>query len=623
MLFFDIETDGLLDTLSRVHCMTIIDEQGEVFKYPPSKVSIGVHKLQGALNHGEQIVGHNIIKFDIPALEKLFEDFKVTRSQRQYVVDTLVLSHLMYSDKKEEDSKLFRVGILPGQLIGSHSLKAWGYRLGELKGDYKDTHEDAWSSFNEDMMEYNVQDVRVTKKLYEYFKGYMNNYTEDSIILEHKAQWLMAKQENNGFTFDLSKAEELEHILRKKYAVLQAKLISIVPQYPYKIFIPKRDNKRLGYKAGVPIQKYKDFNPQSRQQLEWLITNHYGYKPNEEDLWEDDRLKVDEETFTYLKTAEDAPEELRNMAGVMEEYLMVAKRLGQLSDGKYGWLKMVQPDGRIHGTVNPCGTVTGRATHALPNVAQVPNSGSPYGKECRELFRVPDGWYEAGIDASGLELRCLAHYMYPYDNGAYAHEILNGDIHTANQEAAGLAERSQAKTFIYAFLYGAGDAKIGKVVHGTAADGKRLKKKFLEHTPALKSLREAVTNTLVFPKRHYQDAYRWKRTYLLGLDRRPLKVRSLHSALNLLLQSAGAVICKYWICRLEERLLALGLDHGKDFQYMAWVHDEVQIACRTKEIAETVCKEAAKAMTDSQNHYNFRVRLDVEGKVGKNWYDCH
>ena len=262
----------------------------------------------------------------------------------------------------------------------------------------------------------------------------------------------MSQQERNGFTFDVLAAQQLEIELRGKVADLDVTLRKIVPQVPDKIFIPKRDNKRLGYVAGVPIQRYKDFNPNSRQQIEWLFKNHYGYQPDNEELYEDERLKIDDITFKYIKADPKASDEVRSLAAVLEEYLMLNKRLGQLADGRYAWLEMVWPDGKIHGSVNPCGAVTGRATHSNPNVAQVPRVGTPYGKECRSLFKVPEGWTQAGIDACGLELRCLAHFMYPYDHGAYAHEVVHGDIHTANQMAAGLPERNQAKTFIYAFL---------------------------------------------------------------------------------------------------------------------------------------------------------------------------
>lgn len=619
MLFFDLEADNLFDKVTKVHCMTIIDsETNSVSSYRPSQIADGVARLQKALSEGQPICGHNIINYDLPVLSKLC-GLKVSYEQQKYCLDTLVLSRLIYGDIKDRDAGMLRAGKLPPKLYGSHSLKAWGYRLGELKGTYGE-QEDAWSEFSEDMLTYNVQDVVVTKKLYE--KLMSKGYPQAAIDLEHKAQWLMTKQEHNGFPFNVEAAQGLENQLRAKAADLDAKLRSIVPQIPDKIFIPKRDNKKLGYKAGVPIQRYKDFNPNSRQQIEWLITEHFGYVPKNKDLYEGDRLKVDDITFSFLKSAEDAPGTLRELAEVFEEYLMLNKRLGQLIDGRYGWLKMVKDDKRIHGTVNPCGAVTGRATHAAPNVAQVPAVGSPYGEECRRLFHAPKGWLEAGIDACGLELRCLAHFLYPYDGGAYAHEILTGDIHTANQKAAGLPERSQAKTFIYAFLYGAGDEKIGKIIHGDAKDGKRLKRKFLEQTPAIAKLKDSIKGVLV-EKEMYGKVIKWKRKYLKGLDGRPLKVRSLHSALNLLLQSAGALVCKYWICRLEERLIAKGLNHGTDFQFMAWIHDECQIGCRNKEIAEIVVAEAQEAMRDSQRHFKFRIQLDTDGKIGNNWCDCH
>lgn len=454
MLFFDIEANGLLDTVTQAHCMVIIDENNKVTKYRPSEVHLGAKRLLEAIREGEFICGHNVINYDLPVLTKLYpHDFKVPYALQGNVVDTLVLSRLIYGNIKDSDNGLLRTGKLPGKLYGSHSLKAWGYRLGELKGTYAEETADAWSHYSEEMLTYCIQDVVVTKKLYE--KLMSKNYPEAPIALEHQAQWLMAKQESNGFPFDVFAAQELEVSLRSRHATLDAILRQQVPLIPDKVFIPKRDNKTKGYVKGVPVQKYKDFNPNSRQQIEWLIKNHFNYTPDNEELFEEgtDRLKIDDITFGYLKTDKEAPEELRKLAGVFEEYLMLTKRLGQLSDGKYGWLKCVKADGRIHGTVNPCGAVTGRATHASPNVAQVPAVGSPYGKECRSLFKAPDGWFQVGVDASGLELRCLAHFMYPYDNGAYAHEILNGDIHTANQLAAGLPERNQAKTFILSLIH--------------------------------------------------------------------------------------------------------------------------------------------------------------------------
>lgn len=632
MLIFDIETNGLLDDVSVLHCMCIYDTETEkMLRFDPASAKDGVLLLQCALDNGKQICGHNIINYDIPALEKLYpKEFHVSYAQRQLVVDTLVLTRLIYSDIDTHDIGLMRKGVLPKTLYKSHKLMAWGYRLGVLKGTYGE-QEDAWAIYTTEMLDYNEQDVVVTKKLYE--RCCAKQYAPKAIELEHSIAWLMAQQERNGFPFDSLKAQELEVELRSRQAVIEAELVKAVPTVPDKVFVPKLDNKRLGYKAGVPIQKYKDFNPNSRKQIEYVVRTLFNYSPQNDDLYDIPdmeenidvskyRLKIDEETFKYITKDPEAPQELQHLAGLIEESLLLKKRLGQLADGKNAWLLSVKPDGKIHGRVIPNGAVSGRAAHSSPNVAQVPNAGSQYGKECRELFNA-GGWWQAGIDASGLELRCLAHFMYPYDNGEYAHEILNGDIHTKNQTAAGLPTRNNAKTFIYAFLYGAGDAKIGKIINGSASDGKRIKKKFLKETPAIRSLREAVQDALAIVERGRVS--QWKRHYIKGLDGRHLHVRSLHAALNLLLQSAGALICKKWIVRTEERLLDRGLQHGwdGDFCLMAWVHDEQQVACRTEEIAKIVVEEAQQAMRDTQEYFKFRVQLDTEGKIGKNWFDCH
>jgi DNA polymerase I-like protein with 3'-5' exonuclease and polymerase domains len=623
MLLFDIESNGLLEDMTVIHCLCISDGHKNIVRYGPDAVERGIKRLHNAIRSGEGICGHNIINFDIPAIQKLYPWFSIDRGQRKNIVDTLVMARLIYSNIGESDYGRYRAGKLPGTLIGSHKLAAWGYRLGVLKGTYAEDTEDAWAVFNEEMLDYNEQDVVVTECLYD--KLLEQKYSQTAIELEHKIAWLMAQQERNGFPFDVQGAIKLEGVLRARAAALDEKIRKMVPPIPDKVFIPKRDNKTLGYVKGVPIQRYKEFNPNSRQQIEYIICKHYGYLPDNVELYaEDGRLKMDEQTFKYLKGDKKAPKEVQVLAPLLEEQLMISKRLGQLADGSQAWLSHVKADGRIHGRVNPNGAVTGRATHSSPNVAQVPHNGAPYGKECRALFGVPKGWIQAGIDACGLELRCLSHFLYPYDEGKYAYEVVHGDIHTANQKAAGLEKRDTAKTFIYAYLYGAGDAKIGKIVGGDATEGKRLKKKFLAATPAIKNLRKAIEGVLV-KETYHGKITRWKRHYLKGLDGRLLHVRSIHSALNLLLQSAGALVCKYWIVRTEERLLDRGLKHGweGDFALMAWIHDEQQVACRTRQIAEIVVQEAQLAMRDTQAFFNFRCQLDTEGIIGHNWEECH
>lgn len=633
MLVFDIETNGLYQDVTQLFCITILDTRNNEYKqYSEDHCTKGVLWLYEQWQQGEMVVGHNIINYDLPVLAKLYSWFKITQELKDNTVDTLVLSRLIFSHLEDTDAALMRKGTLPKKLYKSHSLKAWGYRLGELKGTYGDAP-DAWEKFTPEMLDYNKQDVVVTKCLYDYLAA--KHYPQGAVDLEHAVAWLMSKQEKNGFPFDKEKALVLEEELRSRAGELKAEMVKIVPAYPDKIFIPKRDNKRLGYKAGVPVQKYKEFNPNSRQQIEWLIRTHYNFEPSNPDCYDiaddttplhDCRLKIDEESLHMMQNELGDNNQLSKILKDIEELLMLNKRLGQLADGKNAWLSMIDTDGLIHGSVIPNGAVSGRATHSRPNVAQVPHVGSPYGKECRELFNSGD-WYQAGIDACGLELRCLAHFMYPYDAGKYAHTILNGDIHTMNQKAAGLPTRNDAKRFIYAFLYGAGDEKIGKLIGEDSKAGKKIKNKFLDATPAIAALRHAVENALVYPA-DYSHGFRkqkWKRHYLLGLDKRHLHVRSVHSALNLLLQSAGALVCKKWIVLTEKRLLARGFKHGwdGDFALMAWIHDEQQIACRTKEIAEIVVEEAQKAMRDTQAFFNFRVQLDTEGIIGKNWADCH
>lgn len=572
----DIETNGLLDTVTKFWCAWIYDSDTQEYKgYKALDEYIDALNVYGT--SGYNLVFHNGIKYDVPCLKRLSgKDFVF--DPRDCVVDTLVYARLVWSNIKDLDMGLIRSGRLPKELFGSHSLKAYGYRMRELKGTYGET-EEAWDSFSEEMYKYNHQDVVVTKMLFDKLMG--KGYPWEAVQLEHDIAWVMAKQERNGFVFDKDKAVALYSKLAGRRDELTKELQDSVPPLltGYKTY--KRDNAKRGIKAGVQYPVYEAFNPNSRQQIAKVLIEQ-GWEPQE--VTDTGLPKVDEET---LKTAMNIP-----MTSKILELLLLNKRIGQLAEGSNAWLKLMKedPDGyiRIHGSVNPNGAVTGRATHSYPNVAQVPAGRSPYGEECRSLFRVPTGWYEAGIDASGLELRCFAHFLYPYDHGEYVNEILNGDIHTHNQKMAGLPTRDNAKTFIYGFLYGAGDAKIGEIVGGSSADGKRLKEKFFQSVPAIKQLRQDIERTLItssewiggahkvkWRKRWHPDSPQLEITHcVLGLDRRVIYVRSEHSALNALLQSAGALICKKWMCLVEENMRKAGYKHGwdGDFALMAWVH---------------------------------------------------
>lgn len=707
MLVSDIEANNLLEKVTQFHCGVIYDySTDEYVSYRPWDFSAYLDALEAEVARGGLIVFHNGHKYDAPVLTKLAK-LQLNREfhlPRENVVDTLVLSRLLYANIKDSDMALLRSGKLPGKRFGSHALEAWGYRLGEMKGEYKDDFKKLleeqgedyvdgaeWISFNEPMMDYNVQDVVVTKVLLEkllsdahyfpeglefYTHAYSSNHqfwTEscEAVWLEHRAAWLLAKQERNGFPFNTKAIEELYVELAGRRSELLQTLTDTFgtwyqPKGGTELFLHPRTGKPLGkyprvkypkqgaiykkpknkaqregrepceldtrdYVEGAPYTPVEHvvFNPSSRDHIA-LKLKEAGWVPTE--FTEKGAPKVDDEVLEHVRVED--PEKQRCI-DLIKEYLMIQKRIGQAAEGDKAWLRYVQEDGKIHGSVNPNGAVTGRATHSFPNLGQVPGVRSPYGEPCRAAFGAEhhlDGltgkpWVQAGIDASGLELRCLAHFMSKYDDGAYADVILNGDIHTVNQTAAELPTRDNAKTFIYGFLYGAGDEKIGQIVGAGKERGKELKKKFLENTPAIAALREGIQQTLVESSRWVagEQKVKWKRRWIKGLDGRKVHVRSPHAALNTLLQSAGALICKLWIVETEELLLKAGLKHGwdGDFAYMAWVHDEIQVACRTQEIAQQVIDTAQQAMRNVGEHFKFRCRLDTEGKMGPNWAVCH
>lgn len=584
-LAFDIETNGLLDQLDLVHCIVAKDiETGEVFSFNPTNIP---HALE-LLSSAEELVGHNIMGFDLPALRKVYPDWQY----KGRVTDTLIASRLIHADLTGEDfTKNWLPEDLPKRLFGSHSLKAWGMRLTHFKDDY----DGGWEAWSQEMQDYCEQDVEVTYSLYKHLA--IDDYSKQAVELEHDLAAICEEIGNNGWTFDYTAATKLYSGLAQERAKLEAELQELFePWEVHETIVPKVNNSKLGYEKGVPFTKTKviEFNPNSRKHIQRCLVAKYGWKPQE---WTPSgEAKIDESVLTKL----DYPE-----AKKLAHMFLLQKRIGQLAEGRQAWLKLYdETDGKLRHTIVPNGAVTGRATHRSPNLAQVPATRAMYGKECRELFTVPEGYELVGSDLSGLELRCLAHYMGDDD---YTKQILEGDIHSYNQKAAGLPTRDQAKTYIYAALYGAGSLRLGQIVGGGAKEGTKLKQNFEKAVPAYRQLRDSV-------------AIACERGYLIGLDGRRLAVRSEHAALNTLLQSAGALICKKWLSLIFHELKREGL---KDHAYiMAWVHDEVQIAVRkgytndAGHIARRMAKEAGEA-------FNLQVPIEAEYSVGRSWADTH
>ena len=550
-LLLDIETT--LDH-SKIWCVVTKDlDTNEVKVWKEAK------DLSEYIKAASLIVAHNGIAFDCHLLKKLWK-CQITLKR---VKDTLVLSRL-----------------LNPSLDGGHSLSNLGNLLGIQKSEFTDF--DLKTQTIEEMVEYCIQDVEVLHRIYNYLEAELKRqeFSTQSQELEHEVQAIIAIQERNGFRFNEQSAMQL-------LAEFKTRLESIIVEMQ-RIFPPKITSGRTHKTTGRPLSDIvEDFNPGSRKQIaERLIEK--GWKP--EKFTEKGSVIVDETTLEGL----DFPE-----AKAIAEYLMLQKRIAQIES----WMEHTQPDGRVHGKVITNGAVTGRMTHHSPNMAQVPNSGAIYGPECRNLWTVEKGCKLVGIDASGLELRMLAHYM---NDNEYTNEVISGDIHTANQKAAGLETRNQAKTFIYAFLYGAGAAKIGKIVGGSSKEGQKLINNFLRNTPKLERLRERVSEAFT------------KRGVLLGLDGRKLLVRSEHSALNTLLQGAGAIAMKKALVLLQKDLT----NRKIPFKLVANVHDEWQVEV-PEQYADEVGQSGVRAIQNAGLEFRMNCPLTGEYKIGDTWKETH
>lgn len=547
-IILDIETNSTFDKIWLVVTRDI--ETGEVKQWTEAS------GLQKYLDQSDLIIMHNGISFDAPVLRK---NWKVTMKLSQ-VYDTLVASRL-----------------LSPSLEGGHSLEAWGQRLGFPKGDFSD-----WDGgLTEEMITYCIQDTLVTQKLYEHLLTEFKNQQFDnrSIDLEHKVQAIICKQEQNGFKLDEQNAIILLADLKSKLSHIENELQGV---------FPTKTTERYSEKTGKRLKdEVEVFNPGSRQQIASRLQEK-GWKPKR--FTDKGQAIVDETTLNESTIPE---------AKLIGEYLLLQKRISQIDS----WLKVVGKDGRVHGRIITNGAVTGRMTHMSPNMAQVPNSGSEYGEECRALWTVEKGYKLVGIDASGLELRMLAHYM---NDDAYTNEVIDGDIHTANQKAAGLETRNQAKTFIYAFLYGAGSTKIGTITGGGAKEGQKLIDSFLSNTPKLKELREKVARICS------------EKGSLPSLDGRRLLVRSEHSALNTLLQGAGAVVMKQALVLLDKKLKSAKID----YKFVANVHDEWQIEVEEAR-AEEVGKLGIDSIAEAGQVLSMRCPLTGKYNVGNNWKETH
>lgn len=544
MIYLDLEADGLEPT--QVWCVVTRQNGANTVHTTPETL---LEALRGSVS----VVGHNLIGYDLPVLERLWG----LHIEPERIIDTLVLSRLCDPSKS-----------------GGHSLKNWGNDLGFPKGDHTD-----WSQLSPEMIKYCERDVEVTEAVHKRLLQEMSDcFSPESVELEHQVQYSVQQQQRNGWTLDQTLSRELCATFMERMNEIEETL-----QRQFRPIIHERYSEKTGKRLK---DKVEVFNVGSRQQIAKRLSSLGAVFGK---VTEKGNPIVDEATLATV----DLPE-----ARAISEYLMLQKRYAQV----YSWLDHVKEDGRVHGRVISNGAVTGRMTHQSPNMAQVPSSHSPYGVECRSCWTVPRGTKLVGFDASGLELRMLAHYM---NDKEFTDVLLTEDIHTRNQMAAGLETRPQAKTFIYAFLYGAGDAKIGNIVGGSSKDGSDLKQRFLRNTPSLQALRERVSRAS-------------GRGYLKGLDGRRLQVRSEHAALNTLLQAAGAIVMKKALVLLDDYAQQWNLN----YKFIGNIHDEVQTEVSEKH-AEKFGYLAVECLKRAGLDFNLRCPLDGEYKVGTTWAETH
>lgn len=536
--------------------------------------------LSEYLKDATLIIGQNIVSHDAPILNRIWK----TKIRLSQCYDTLIVSRLL--DPSRENG---------------HSLEAWGQTLGIQKIDYKATwkwltgyteKDTEGKEFNEPHLplleDYCVRDVEVTEKLYHHLVGELatKGFSDYSVELEHKVAAICSEMIRHGYKLDVQQTMVLLTLWQTRVSELLERAQQLYPPVVTERYSEKT-GKRL--KDSVTV-----FNMGSRIQLAEKL-QEFGWKPTKHT--DKGSIVVDEAVLDEVLAKYKQPE-LLQFAEMVKEYLLLQKRISQAQS----WMDAVEDDGRVHGKIITNGAVSGRCTHSSPNLAQIPAVRSPYGAECRDVWTVEEGNVMVGVDLSGIELRCFAHYLNDQD---YTNEVVNGDVHTRNQKAFGVATRDAAKTVLYATLYGASPGKVGTIIGGSATQGKKIIDSFERNVPAYAALKKKVAKFAAKGR-------------IPGLDGRQLNIRSEHSALNTLLQSAGAIIAKQWLVCFTEEL------KGKKIPYklVAFVHDEVVVETRP-EHSEEVLKIVVQSATKAGEVLKFRCPVNAEGRIGRTWKDVH
>lgn len=653
-LYADFETDGLFaDTIrpgtkdptiiSKVHCLVTQDiDTGEVKRYfdPGIPYEQAPLHADGSLAAGVAILlqadvrsGHSWLGYDERVVREFFPRQYAARRKDATVLDTLVGAKAAWPTEHIKRLDAARVAKaraqgrvpFPGNLVGRHSLESWGRRLGNRKAEYTA----GFATFTREMLDYCVQDVSTGVTL---FKKLEAKLPLRAWLLEQDFAAEIEKQQRNGFLFDVPAAERLAARLQGRRAEILDELAKTVPAFENTYYTDakvvanaearvamweqrgnvdktEKARKNLAEKQ-APKVEVVGFNPGSRHHIARHLQERLGWSPTAYTPSGD--VEVTEETLKNVQHLPGVP--------LLVEFLTLNKVLGMLAESKkkdaVPWMKMVGPDGRIHGRVDHNGAVTSRCTHSKPNMTQVPKVGNPFGAECRSLFIAGPGEALVGIDASGLELRMLAHYLAKYDGGEYIEAVCHGDVHTKNRIALeipdGPTARDTAKRAVYAELYGAGNEKLGWTIDPTgtpaqqAARGRRAKKALLANVKGLRALKDKCA--LLHEKRGSVNLP----------DGRRAPTRADYSSLNTLLQASGAVVMKAAVVILNQACRMANFP----MRQAHFAHDEIQIEVPV-EFAGKVSVLAEQAIIEAGRQLGIRCPLKGEAKIGMNWKETH
>jgi len=619
-LVIDIETDStsVMD-VKNVWCVVIKDiDQNKITTYTQQQLTSRNSDFFSRLKNAYKIIGHNILGYDLLILKRLYE-LEIHPNQ---VVDTLLVSRLLEPDRDD-----------------GHSLESWGKRLGYPKIEYED-----FTKFTVQMLDYCINDVNLTEKLFKYFESEIEQYNK-SLELEHWFAHIIGLQTLNGFRIDLDKVNNLYSELEKESNEIITKLKTLMPPVKdekhfqecidEKLLLSVNDRSyvyrtRKSEQIKEKLFRFTESNPRSRDQIIDFFKKKYKWEPKV--FTDKGNPKMDEDILSTLEFSE---------AKLFHRLFRLDKQKSMIKNGNGGWLNYLKGD-RIHGSVITIGTSTSRCAHNSPNMAQVDKKDI----RMRQVWVPRKNWKLMGADAKGLELRMLAHYLNRYDQGAYGVLVTGDDIHTENKNIIGLQNRELAKTFIYALIYGGGNLKLGYIVSEDLGIPVKINinlpwfqdeelKKQVESDIKLKSelgrliklgkeSRTKIEDNLTGYKELTEDIKKvlGAKGILKGIDGRPLHPRKEYSALNLLIQSAGAIICKKWLVEWYKELTKLGYNHGEDYAFVANVHDEIQLEYNHS--LEALLKELSKkAIKTTEKELGVKVSLDIDIKTGENWGETH